>query len=181
MSLKIVLLRLYPHLTEDNIRPCNLVNYTVEVHNKTILFFLSVCLSLIHTHTHACTHHHHCHCRYRQMDWSHILTPSRSPCQTCQNFSCQSQRRNFWITLDQVRLEMTKQGVKSYHYIALISLVRHWYLDGMGIKIKLFSYNKAANLRDLLAATSDHTQIGFKSSIFQPVWPWNLMGDLEKQ
>ena len=28
---------------------------------------------------------------------------------------------------------------------------------------------------------SNLTQIGFKSSIFQPVWPWNLMDDLEKQ
>ena len=28
---------------------------------------------------------------------------------------------------------------------------------------------------------SDLTQIGFKSSINQPVWPWNLMYDLEKQ
>ena len=26
---------------------------------------------------------------------------------------------------------------------------------------------------------SNLTQIGFKSSIFQPVWPWNLMDDLE--
>ena len=75
MSLKIALLRLYPHLTEDNIRPCNLVNYTVEVHNKTIHFFLSVSHSYIHTHMPAL---HHCHCRYRQMDWSHLLTPSRS-------------------------------------------------------------------------------------------------------
>ena len=28
---------------------------------------------------------------------------------------------------------------------------------------------------------SNLTQIGFKSSICQPVWPWNLMDDLEKQ
>ena len=28
---------------------------------------------------------------------------------------------------------------------------------------------------------SNLTQIGFKSSIFQPVWPWNLIDDLEKQ
>ena len=27
---------------------------------------------------------------------------------------------------------------------------------------------------------SNLTQIGFKSSIFQPVWPWNLMDDLKK-
>ena len=27
---------------------------------------------------------------------------------------------------------------------------------------------------------SNLTQIGFKSSIFQPMWPWNLMDDLEK-
>ena len=28
---------------------------------------------------------------------------------------------------------------------------------------------------------SNLTQIGFKSSIFQPVWPWNLMDDPKKQ
>ena len=28
---------------------------------------------------------------------------------------------------------------------------------------------------------SNLTQIGFKSSILQPVWPWNLMDDLTKQ
>ena len=28
---------------------------------------------------------------------------------------------------------------------------------------------------------SNLTQIGFKSSIFQPLWPWNLMDDPEKQ
>ena len=27
---------------------------------------------------------------------------------------------------------------------------------------------------------SNLTQIGFKSSIFQPVWPWNLMDDQKK-
>ena len=27
---------------------------------------------------------------------------------------------------------------------------------------------------------SNLTQIGFKSSIFQPVWPWNLMDDPNK-
>ena len=75
----------------------------------------------------------------------HCLTP-------CQNLSCQSQRRNFWLALYQVHLEMIKQGAKNDNYTSLISLVRHWYLDGMGIKIELFSYNKKANLRDLLAA-----------------------------
>ena len=28
---------------------------------------------------------------------------------------------------------------------------------------------------------SNLTQIGFKSSIFQPIWPWNLMDDPKKQ
>ena len=28
---------------------------------------------------------------------------------------------------------------------------------------------------------SNLTQIGLKSKIFQPVWPWNLMDDPEKQ
>ena len=43
-------------------------------------------------------------------------------------------------------------------------------------------YNKA-NLRDLIAATNlvIYTQIGFKSSIFRPLGPLNLMDDLEKQ
>ena len=27
---------------------------------------------------------------------------------------------------------------------------------------------------------SNFTQIGLVSSIFQPVWPWNLMDDLQK-
>ena len=44
------------------------------------------------------------------------------------------------------------------------------------------SFNKA-NLRNLIAATGLEMllKIGFKSSIFQPVCPWNLMDDLEKQ
>ena len=38
------------------------------------------------------------------------------------------------------------------------------------------------NLRDLIAATGLVILLkdGFKSSIFQPVWPWNLMDDLKK-
>ena len=28
---------------------------------------------------------------------------------------------------------------------------------------------------------SNLTKVGFKSLIFQPLWPWNLMNDLEKQ
>ena len=42
--------------------------------------------------------------------------------------------------------------------------------------------NKAI-LRDLIAATGLVILLknGFKSSIWQPVWPWNLMNDLEKQ
>ena len=69
MSLKIIATS---HREQYKIRPCNLVNYTVEVHNK-IHFFLSVFVSLTHTHTHAstrahthaCTDHHHCHCCYQ--------------------------------------------------------------------------------------------------------------------
>ena len=46
------------HRGQYKIRPCNLVNYTVEVHNKPIHFFLSlsVCLSHTHTEARACTH-----------------------------------------------------------------------------------------------------------------------------
>ena len=44
-------------------------------------------------------------------------------------------------------------------------------------------YDNKANLRDLIAATGlvFLLKIAFKSSIFQPVWPENLMDDLEKQ
>ena len=124
------------HRGQYKIRPCNLVNYAVEVHNKTIHFFLSLSLSvsLIHTrkhvraHTQACTHHHHCHCHCR-LEWIEVIFwrgvalrirgqgRCLTPCQTQQNLSCQSQRRNFWITLDQVRLEMTKQGATNDNYI----------------------------------------------------------------
>ena len=42
---------------------------------------------------------------------------------------------------------------------------------------------KQGNLRDLIAVTSLAIllKIGFKSSIFRSMWPWNLMDDLEKQ
>ena len=44
-------------------------------------------------------------------------------------------------------------------------------------------WKKKANLRDLIAATGQVIllKIGFKSSIFRPMWPWNLMDDPEKQ
>ena len=39
-----------------------------------------------------------------------------------------------------------------------------------------------ANLRELIAATglAILLKIGFKSAIFLPVWPWNLMDDLKQ-
>ena len=190
MSLKITLIRLYPHLTEDNIRTCNLVNYTVEVHNKTTHFFsLSVCVSHSHKSTRAHTRLHSPSSLSlppnglkSSSDWVALRIRGQGRCltpyQTCQNLSCLSQRRNFWIALDEVHLEMTKQGAKNDNFTSLISLLRRWYLDGMGTKMKLFSYNNKANLRDSLTVTSP---VIFKSSIFQPVWPWNLMDDLEKQ
>ena len=48
---------------------------------------------------------------------------------------------------------MTKQGANNDNYTSLISLVRRWYLDGMDTKIKLFSNNNKANLKDLLTVT----------------------------
>ena len=53
----------------------------------------------------------------------------------------------------------------------------------LGNKLKWNSNKNKANLRDLITATGlvIFTQIGFKSSIFQPVWPWNLVDDSKKQ
>ena len=59
-------------------------------------------------------------------------------------------------------------------------MVRHWYLDGMGIKIKLFSYNNKANMRDLLAATSLVILLKLDSN-HRSSWPWNLMDEFKKQ
>ena len=44
-------------------------------------------------------------------------------------------------------------------------------------------HNNNANLRDLIATTGlvILLKLGFKSSIFRPVLPWNLMNDLKKQ
>ena len=45
-------------------------------------------------------------------------------------------------------------------------------------------YKNKANLRNLKAATdsqSENAQFGSKSSVFCPIWPWNLTDDLEKQ
>ena len=53
----------------------------------------------------------------------------------------------------------------------------------LSISSKLsWNHRNNANLRDLIAATgpSNLTQIGFKSSIFSAMWPWNLIDDLEK-
>ena len=48
--------------------------------------------------------------------------------------------------------------------------------------------NKASSIQqgksegfDSCDRPSNLTQTGFKSSIFQPVWPWNLMDDPKKQ
>ena len=70
-----------------------------------------------------------------------------------------------------------KSRLSSYHSkCAVYSLT----MKG-GFKEETEQKNKA-NLRNWgLQLPSNPTQIGFISSIFQPVWPSNLMDDLEKQ
>ena len=131
------------HRGQYKIRPCNLVNYTVEVHNKTIHFSLSLCLSLSYTHGSTCVHTRKpaltiitvtaATAKWIEVIfWLGVALRIRgqgrclTPCQTRQNLSCQSQRRNFWITLDQVRLEMTKQGAKNDNYKLGKALVSRW-------------------------------------------------------
>ena len=50
--------------------------------------------------------------------------------------------------------------------------------NGIGIRIEL-KQGKSEGF-DSCDRPSNLTQIGLKSSIFQPVWPWNLMDDPEK-
>ena len=54
-------------------------------------------------------------------------------------------------------------------YRTYLSLIWDWWEQGKSQGFD--SCNQPSNL----------TQIGFKSSIFQPMWPWNLMDDPEKQ
>ena len=49
-----------------------------------------------------------------------------------------------------------------------------------GIFVSLSTQGKSEGF-DSCDRPSNLTQIGFKSSIFQPVWPWNLMDDPKKQ
>ena len=44
-----------------------------------------------------------------------------------------------------------------------------------------FVHHSVAICELKLGLQSGNTQLGSKSSIFLPVWPWNLTGDLEKQ
>ena len=71
-------------------------------------------------------------------------------------------------------------GWCSYNSSVLIdwsSFCCHFWLSTVKIKWRsgksdgVDSFDRLGNL----------TQIGFKSLIFQPVWPWHLMDDLEKQ
>ena len=49
-------------------------------------------------------------------------------------------------------------------------------------KSQIYSYEQGKSEGfDSCDRPSNLTQIGLKSLIFQPVWPWNLMDDLEKQ
>ena len=129
---------------------------------KQYIFFLSLCLCLSFTHkharahAHACTHHHHCHCR--QMDWSHLLTESLSESEVKVAVWLLVRLARIWVVWVREGIfgslwmrsiwKWQKQGAKNDNYTSLISLVRRWYLDGMGTKIKLFLYNNKANLRD---------------------------------
>ena len=107
------------HRGQYKIRPCDLVNYAVEVHNKTIHFSLSLSLSLslIHTRNHmrantqACTHHHHCHCHCRQMDWSHLLTRSRSQNQRSRSLS------DSFVRLTRIWVVRVREGISGSLWI----------------------------------------------------------------
>ena len=60
------------------------------------------------------------------------------------------------------------------YYLFVVVLFRHVLENRVyaqqGKSEEFDSYDRPSNL----------TQIGFKSSIFQPVWPWNLIDDPEK-
>ena len=61
----------------------------------------------------------------------------------------------------------------------LIVLIEHSKIWHFVIKRRSDLDENKENLRDLIASTG-LTEIWFKSLIFQPVWPWNLVHDLEK-
>ena len=82
-------------------------------------------------------------------------------------------------------------GLSPVSYQAIIwtnaglSLIGHWGTNFNEISIDTWRYSLKikANLRDLLAATGlvFLLKIGFKSLIFWPMWPGNLMEDLTRQ
>ena len=63
-----------------------------------------------------------------------------------------------------------------YHAIAMYTY--EWYISWLS-KSTVFEQGKSEGF-DSCDWPSNLTQIGFKSSIFQPVWPWKLMDDPEK-
>ena len=81
-----------------------------------------------------------------------------------------------------LKLDCTLYTVKTFVQTTLINNKHTDFGSTLQWQITSYPRRSKANLRDLIAATCliNLTQIGLKSSIFQPVWPWNLMDDLEK-
>ena len=67
----------------------------------------------------------------------------------------------------------------------ILKLQRKWfmynvYCYGNGYKYDLENKQGKSEGFDSCDRPSNLTQIGLNLSIFQPVWPWNLMDDLQK-
>ena len=81
-----------------------------------------------------------------------------------------------WMTLENNRAPLL-------YYIKLCaSFQSHgWFQTGLQSDNALFGSKSMFLFLCDLVRPSNLTQIGFESLIFQPVWSWNLMDDLEKQ
>ena len=69
-------------------------------------------------------------------------------------------------------------GIPDY-FLAATKQLYEW-LSPTVRRILIWKQGKSEGF-DSCNRPSNLTQIGFKSLIFQPVWPWNLMDDPEKQ
>ena len=85
---------------------------------------------------------------------------------------------NMWVQIQRKKFGQTPCrevfGYSGYCTVWLISVLI-WLLT-MRIKSESIQQGKSEGF-DSCDRPSNLTQIGFKSSIFQPLWPWNLMDD----
>ena len=115
--------------------------------------------------------------------WLMTLKNNRAPL-LCYFKLCASFHSHQWIQTG-VKSPETLKRVKTSHFLARVTLKFYrwpWKTIGhLSYATSSFVHHFIAISEFKLELESGNAQFGSKSSIFWPLWPWNLTDDLEKQ